>query len=71
MKQPGIKQIRQSLNLRAEDVAKAVGITTNYVFMIESGIRTPNDIIKQKLCKLYGIDMNTLFLALNITKCDK
>lgn len=71
MKQPGMKQIRKSLNLKAEDVAETIGVTSNYVMMIESGIRTPSDKLKHKLCELYGIDMNTLFLALNITKCEK
>lgn len=70
MKQQSIRQIRKSLNLKQCEVAKKVGVSNNYITMIENGIRNPGDTLKQKLCRLYGIDMNTLFLALEITKRD-
>ena len=70
MTQQSIRQIRQGLNLKQCEVAQKVGISNNYLTMIENGLRNPGDTLKQKLCDLYGIDMNTLFLALKVTKCD-
>ena len=64
-----IKGIRKSRNLMQKDVAKKLGIEVSYLYMIETGMRNPSDKLKHKICDLYGIDMNTLFLALELTKC--
>jgi transcriptional regulator with XRE-family HTH domain len=54
-----------------KDVAEKLGIEVSYLYMIETGMRNPSDKLKHKICELYGIDMNTLFLALELTKCKK
>lgn len=71
MYEQNIRQIRKSRNLLQKDVAKELGIEVSYLYMIENGMRNPSDKLKIQLCKLYGIDMNTLFLALKLTKCKK
>lgn len=65
MKQQSIGQIREKLNLRPTETARKLGISYTYLYNIENGIRNPSDTIKRRMCELYGIDMNTLFLALD------
>lgn len=71
MRQQSIKQMRESLGIQQQDMAKKLGIGITQMYYIETGERRPSDKIKEKICELYGIDMNTLFLALKVTKRDK
>ena len=67
MKQQSIGQIREQLNMRPMETARKLGISYTYLYSIENGLKKPSDTIKRKICNLYGIDMNTLFLALEFS----
>ena len=71
MRHQSLKQIRESLDIQQKDMAKKLGIWITQMYYIETGQRRPSDQLKEKMCKIYGIDMNTLFLALNITNSEK
>lgn len=63
-----IGKIREKANLSPIETARKLGITYAYLNYIEKGQRNPGDRLKEKICDLYGIDMNTLFLSLKSTK---
>lgn len=67
MKQQSIGQIREKLKMRPIETAEKLGISYPYLYRIETGSSNPSDKLKRRICELYGIDMNTLFLALNFT----
>lgn len=56
-----LKQMRRQKYLTLAQVAEEIGVTANYVSLIERGKNTPNDEIISKLAKLYGIDEDDLF----------
>lgn len=45
---------------RAADVARAVGISRQYLNLIEKGERTPNSSILTKLCWLYDLQLTDI-----------
>lgn len=71
MKVEKIGKIREKAKLTPIETARLLGISYAYLNYIETGQRNPSDGLKEKMCKLYGIDMNTLFLSLKSTKCWK
>lgn len=50
-------------NRSAEDVAKALGISTSALFMYERGERIPRDEIKMKISSLYKEDVQAIFFS--------
>lgn len=71
MKVEKIGKIRERANLTPTEASRKLGITYTYLNYIEKGERNPRDNLKERICKLYGIDMNTLFLSLKSTKSRK
>jgi transcriptional regulator with XRE-family HTH domain len=58
-----LKKKRRQLGLTLEEVANAIGISANYVSLIERDKHVPNDEIITKLAELYKMDLDTLFKA--------
>ena len=56
-----LKLKRVELGLTLEQVAKQVGVTANYISLIERGKNTPNAEIIDKLSELYSIDRDELY----------
>ena len=64
-----IKQLREKSNLTQEQAAKILDIQKNYLSMIENGIRNPSDKLKERMAKLYKVQITDIFLACKTTKC--
>lgn len=64
-----IKGLRQNKNLTQEQASKILGIQKNYLSMIENGTRNPSDKLKEKMSKLYKVEIAEIFLACKTTKC--
>lgn len=58
-----LKKRRKELGMTLEDVAKVVGVSTNYISLIEREKNVPNDEIITKLAELYKMDLDTLFVG--------
>jgi|DewCreStandDraft_5_1066085.scaffolds.fasta_scaffold03680_9 Zn-dependent peptidase ImmA (M78 family)/predicted transcriptional regulator len=54
------KQLRELSGMTQEDVAKRLGVTNEYVSMIESGKRTPSLEVLIKASNLFQCDLNSL-----------
>lgn len=61
MQRSHLREIRISKGLSAEEVANAVGVTENYITMIERGARRPSITLALRLEKFYGIPISELF----------
>lgn len=68
MKEYTIKEIRKMRGFTRKQVAEKIGITKDYVYMIESGKRSPSDKIKNKLAELFNLPVVQIFLAIQRTK---
>ncbi|NGY84902.1 helix-turn-helix transcriptional regulator [Bacillus megaterium] len=56
-----LKQIRRQKYLTLAQVAEEIGVTANYISLIERGKNTPNDELIEKIAKFYEIDEDGLF----------
>lgn len=71
MKRKTLQQLRIDKSLTQEQASKLLGITKEYLSMLENGDRNPSDNLKIKMCKLYNCEIADIFLAINSTKCLK
>lgn len=54
-------KLTQARGLRTRaDVASEVGVSTQFIAMLEKGERGASDALLFKLCKLYGVDVTAL-----------
>ena len=56
-----IKKYREAKGLKQSEVAEAVGKSANVVSNWERGDNQPDPETIRKLCKLFGIDANTIY----------
>lgn len=66
-----IKKIRENKKITQEQSSKILGITKEYLSMIERGKRNPSDSLKEKMAILYNVTISDIFLSLKETKCFK
>ena len=52
-----IKALRQALNLTQEQFASQVGLSRNYIAMIEIGQRDPSERSISDICRVFGVDL--------------
>ncbi len=52
-----MNHLRTTLKIRRPDIAKAVGVTSNYIGMVEAGKRTVSMDLLDRLAKAYGVKM--------------
>ena len=71
MKVKNIKEIRIKRKLTQDEASKKLGITKEYLSMIERGIRNPSDTLKYKFAELYNVSVTYIFLALKETNSFK
>ena len=57
-----IKLIRTSSGLKQKDVATKVGVTSNYISLVESGNREPSVSLLKKLATIFGVPVGLFFL---------
>jgi transcriptional regulator with XRE-family HTH domain len=63
-----LKELRVRKKLLQRDVAKKCNITPTYLYLLETGARSPSVNLIYKLCSVYNCDIRTLFSALQVTK---
>jgi len=64
-----LKQIRKKQGLTQHKVAEIIGVSKDYISMIERGKRTPSSKIILKLSQIYSIPAEQIFLIINRTIC--
>jgi len=57
-----IKLIRTSGGLKQKDVAEKLGVTANYISLVESGSREPSVSLLKKLATILGVPVGLFFL---------
>lgn len=71
MKQKTLKELRQNKAMTQEQASKILGITKEYLSMLENGSRNPSDSLKKEMAKLYNCSISDIFLVISSTKCLK
>ena len=66
-----VKQIRQENSLTQSQFAAKIGLSRNYVAMIEIGKREPSDRTVSDICRVFGICEDWLRYGLEPMKADK
>lgn len=51
-----IKAVRTTLKLSQAEFGKKIGLSQNYIWMIEKGERVPSDRAIRDICRVYGVD---------------
>lgn len=51
-----IKAVRTTLKLSQAEFGKKIGLSQNYIWMIEKGERVPSDRAIRDICREYGVD---------------
>lgn len=69
MNKYNLQELRINKNLTQEEVGKLADTTKDYISLLERGKRNPSDKMKEKLAKIYGVDIIQIFLATQRTKC--
>ena len=57
-----IKLIRTSSGLKQKQVATKLGVTSNYISLVESGNREPSVSLLKKLAAILGVPVGLFFL---------
>lgn len=69
MKKYNMQNLRKKRKLTQEQASKILGITKEYLSMLERGERNPSDVLKKKMAELYDVSIADIFLAVQETKC--
>ena len=64
-----LKILRKAKKLRAEDVARMLGISKSMVYEIERGTRRPGIDTALKISKFFGLSLEEVYS--DFTKCEK
>ena len=51
-----IIELRKNLNLTQDEFAKKIGLSRNFIWMIEKGDRIPSDRTISDICRTFGVD---------------
>lgn len=71
MKATSLKELRKQRNLTVVEASKRLGVTQQYLIMLEKGERNPSDKLKRNMSIVYGVSPTNIFLLCNSTKCIK
>ena len=55
-----LRRLRRESNLGLKSVAPMVDVSYTYISKVENGIKSPSDDLVQKLCSVYGADVEPL-----------
>lgn len=66
-----VTYLRKTLNLTQEEFAKKLGLSRNYIWMIEKGERVPPDRTISDICRIYGIQEDWLRYGLEPMRAAK
>lgn len=56
-----IKELRKSIGMTQEEFAEKVGVSKDYIGLIERGLRNPSFYVIEKLAKSLGVRVEDLF----------
>lgn len=59
----GLKKARLETGLTMKEISKKLDITENYLYMLETGVRTPSLSLSKKISEFYGKSIDELFFA--------
>jgi transcriptional regulator with XRE-family HTH domain len=62
MKREWLKELRKQKELTGRAAAAEIGISHNYLFEIENGVRNPSGKLALKIANYYGFDMARFFI---------
>lgn len=68
MKNRNLQQLRLDTGITQTKASEILGITNEYLSMLENGDRNPSDSLKERMSKLYNCNIADIFLAINSTK---
>lgn len=68
MKATSLKELRLQRNISIVEASKKLGVTQQYLILLEKSERNPSDKLKNKLAILYGVSPTNIFLLCNSTK---
>lgn len=57
-----IKLIRTSSGLKQKEIAERLGVTSNYISLVESGNREPSVSLLKRLARVLGVPVGLFFL---------
>ncbi|WP_261378527.1 helix-turn-helix domain-containing protein [Paenibacillus agilis] len=60
-----INQRRNELDLKLKHIAKFCGVSTNFISLVERGLKSPRDEVISKLAEILELDENSLFEMLD------
>ena len=66
-----LKEIRHEIGLKQYEAAKLLGITKDYLYMLEKGKRKPSHGLIEKMSVVYKIAPEIIFMSCNRTICTK
>lgn len=69
MKIKTLQDIRKNKKMTQEEASELLGITKEYLSMLERGDRNPSDKLKRKMSEIYKVKLVDIFLASEETKC--
>lgn len=55
-----IKEVRQKLNLTQAEFAEMIGLSQNYIALIETGKRVPSSRTVSDICRVFGVSLDWL-----------
>lgn len=55
-----ILQVRKNLKLTQDDFAKKIGLSKNFVWMVEKGERTPSERTLKDICREFNVNYDWL-----------
>lgn len=61
MKSAKFKELRRKRGSTQEELAVSLGISKDYVYMIENGRRTPGLALAKRIADLFGVTVDELF----------
>jgi len=61
-KREWLKAYRKDRELTGRAAAKEIGISHNYLFEIENGLRNPSGKLALRIAQFYGFDMSRFFM---------
>lgn len=66
-----LKKARKKLGLNQEEAAASIGISYSLLQKMEQGLKSGNDITKEKVANFYNLPIGYLFFNEEITNRDK
>ena len=66
-----IAELRKSLNLTQDEFAKKLGLSRNYIWMIEKGERIPPDRTISDICRIFSINEDWLRYGLEPMRLER